>query len=232
MNVYETCFSRYTKIGERPCRSYQDLIDYVNLEIVDSSKKKDKNAVIVLGYSGNGKSTWIESFRRANPDYEVISMDSVARSLGEYPKKSEVVRIFGEKLEKAHDEEKNIIVDGNFLNLLTRSALLDTLKTYDYQVNLVDITDNVLRVLPQRILDVTASRLNYPITKENIDRVLESEEFKKARKEVIDFYNDEKRRSYFDEQISYGVVGLGADHLYKGNTPFEIIKTIDRVKKL
>lgn len=212
MYEYEKQFAKYTKLSEREYNNYSELIEAVKAVSVDRSGDPIANAVVLLGFSGNGKTTWINNFVQENPSYEVLSMDSVQRSLGDRAEPSMIVREFARRLEEICSNGKNIVIDGNFLNLLTRSALLDSLKTFKYQVNIVDITNKIGDILPIRILDRTAQVLGYKITRENIQNVLKTSEFSMCRREILEYYMNERIRSNFDEQIQYGVIYLGADN--------------------
>ena len=230
MNVYETQYAKYEQISLQEYSDYSGLIEAVRGAMVSRNGDPVANAVVILGFSGNGKATWIKKFVQENPSYEVLSMDSVFKSLGENPEPSVGVREFGRKLKEICSEGKNVIIDGNFLNLLTRSVLLDSLNTYNYQVNLVDITSSIGDTLPYRILDRTAAELGYRITKENLQDVLKSKEFHMCRREIMDFYLHERRKSNFDEQLQYDVLQLGVDHLFTKDTPLGEIARLGNSK--
>ena len=228
MNMYETQYAKYSEIASRGFTDYGLLIDAVRSSMVERKKTPIANAIIVMGFSGNGKSTWISKFLKENPDYVVISMDSIQRKLFEQniTDPRAVVREFGNAIEDAVSSGKNIIFDGNFLNLLTRMSLVDTLKSFDYNVNVVNITDNIMNVLPIRIMDEASRIMKVRIDLSNIKKYIDNPQFIQISNMIYNFYLRERKSSAFDEQIEYGVLGLGIDKLFDSNSSYEEIRTI------
>lgn len=235
MNLYKDQFEKYRILGQNTEGDYLDLIENVSKVVVKNNEIPIANAVIVMGFSGNGKTTWISNFVRSNPDYYIVSMDEVVNTLHDKyqrgVKPDEIIDGFGQLLERKCSNGKNIVIDGNFLNLLTRSALADTLKLYGYQVNLVDITDNIDDILPIRIIDKAIERMGVKPTKSNYKEFVEHPIFKETRNEVISYYIAEKERANIDKQKKYGVVGLGVDNVFDRNTPYEEITYISHKYK-
>lgn len=236
MSIYEEQFYKYgnvvNKVNEELAGSnnglgYFVLLNAVRDVMVEKPEDVRANAVVMFGFSGNGKSTYISNFVKANPDYTVVSIDEVVNrlydELNRQVESSEIITGFGEELERVCTNGSNIIVDGNFLNLLTRSALTDTLKTYGYQVNIVDITDNIGKVLPIRVMDMAGARLGVKINHSNVRDYVTDPVFIRTDNEIWNFYQKEKRTSSFDEQIQYDAVGEGVNNVFKGDTPYEYI---------
>ena len=81
MNVYYDNFSKYRDyVTNFDGDSYIDVVDDVQKLIIPKVGDDDeKHAIVMHGFSGNGKSTWIRNFCLEHPDYIVLSMDTVVR---------------------------------------------------------------------------------------------------------------------------------------------------------
>ena len=104
-------------------------------------EKDKKNAVVLIGPSCVGKSTYARNFIKMYPEFEYLSMDDCA--LKEL-KRTNIIfcfgndlwsntlgnKEFGERIERG----RNLIIDGGWLHINSRSALLKTLKHYGYNV--------------------------------------------------------------------------------------------------
>lgn len=102
-----------------------------------------KTAIILMGLSGCGKSTFARAFKRNNPSFELCIFDEVELGimvryakermfLSEEVEDEMAIYEFGQLLEKCGRENKNIIVDGQFVYCNARGALLKTLRHYGY----------------------------------------------------------------------------------------------------
>lgn len=103
--------------------------------------ENQKNAIVLLGSSCVGKSTYAKEFLKDHPEFEYLSMDECAekelkQNLQFICFSSNIMdnslgfREFGERLEKG----QNLIIDGCWLHLNSRSALLKTLRTLNYNI--------------------------------------------------------------------------------------------------
>ena len=238
MSVYEEQFIKYTnvvnqeneKIMKGKGAGYFGLLNSARNVMVEKCEEPKANAVILFGFSGNGKTTYIKDFVKYNPDYVIASMDEVVNKLHKELNRKitpiEITKAFGEKLDELCKTGNNIIVDGNFLNLLTRSALADTLKLYGYQVNVVDITDNVMEVLTNRIMDVAGKRIGVKIDSSNIQQYVNHPKFIETQKEIGNYYNKEVKTSNINEQVQFDAIGEGVDNVFGRTTPYEEITRI------
>ena len=88
MNVYYDNFSKYRDyVSNFDGDSYIDLVEDVQRLVVPKVGDDDeKHAIVIHGFSGNGKSTWIKNFCLEHPEYVVLSMDSVVRKRQEEEK--------------------------------------------------------------------------------------------------------------------------------------------------
>ena len=232
MSVYQEQFEKYTNLTIRPYNSYMELVEEVKKVMVNYPENIKANAIVLFGFSGNGKSTWISNFIKEYPNYTVVSMDAAGKRIrdryGRDDTSPEIVEEFGNELESVCRNDNNVIIDGNFLNLLTRSALADTLKTFGYQVNVVDITDNSLSILKIRIMDVASERMGIKIDESNLRDYANNPEFQSIYEEIVNHYNMELASSNLNEQIMCNVKELGVNNFFNRNTPYEEIVSISQ----
>ena len=214
MNQYEKEFQKFCEIAGRDT-SYEEAVEEVKNVLVSKSDFGGQEAIVVLGYSGNGKTSWIRQFRRDNPGYEVISFDEiVGRLTAEYGVNFDsglLIRKIGEEIDRLSEDNCNIIFDGRFLNIFTRAALTQTLHSYDYFVSMVDLTDYVDQILPKRISDCWEKDLGYKVTSRNLADVIKDPRAKKRYEEIMNYYKFEKESSLFPLQKKMGVAFLGSD---------------------
>ena len=165
ITTYEKYFFEFFKLSKIEFTSINEFFNKVK-EIVGQQNEAIKNvgtgkATIVVGYSGNGKTTYINSNKDENS--YVISMDQVTKELYHEKNESkatplEIIKRFGEKLEEAsRTKKKDIYINWLWLNLLTRMSLIQTLKSLGYDVTLVSLLDKnlVSSCLKNRIIDET-----------------------------------------------------------------------------
>ena len=235
MSVYQEQFKKYEDLSKQSYVNYFALINAVRNVMVEKPDEVKANAIVMFGFSGNGKSTWIQEFIKSNPNYVVLSMDEVVNDLFNNLKRqvnsNEVVEEFGNRLENICRNGNNVIIDGNFLNLLTRSALADTLKIFNYQVNLVDITEDVAEYLKNRIIDVVRERYGDKYNVQNYNTYVNDKAYAYVQSEILEYYEREKKTSNLDEQITYDVIDLGVNNVFNRNTPYEEIIRIPQSHK-
>lgn len=227
MSIYFNQFKKYLELTKKDYSDYLEVADAVKKVMEPYPEKPSKKAIVILGYSGNGKSTWINEFCNKNKNYLVVSMDTTVKELRNKKEpfsQGDIINEFGNSLERASLEGKNIVVDGNFLNLLTRSALTDTLKLLDYNINLVDLTPNIDFVLQRRIWDEAGRMLGIPINEDNYKQYSSQPLYKTMEKRVLDFYQNEKERSNFDMQVSNNLLGLGVNSVFCNVSPSDMTK--------
>ena len=211
ITTYEKYFFDFFRLSKIEFTSINDFFNKVK-ETVKQQNETIKNidiigkATIVVGYSGNGKTTYIN--RNKDENSYVISMDQVTKELYQEKNESkatplEIIKRFGEKLEEAsRTKKKNIYIDGLWLNLLTRMSLIQTLKSLGYDVTLVSLLDKnlVSSCLKNRIIDETK------------DLSKDSEEYERKKDFIINFHNDEEKRNAVNEQIQNDMFRLGTNH--------------------
>ena len=100
-----------------------------------------KAAVVVVGVSGIGKSTYIEKFVKNYSGFEAISYDEACYQKEDEIKngiqntESRLVEIIEEQILSARD--RNIIVDAMCINPASRAALLRFLADLGYEIHLI-----------------------------------------------------------------------------------------------
>lgn len=211
ITTYEKYFFEFFKLSKIEFTSINEFFNKVK-EILEQQNEAIKNdgttgkATIVVGYSGNGKTTYINSNKDENS--YVISMDQVTKEL--YHEKNEgkatpleIIKRFGEKLEEASGtKKKDIYIDGLWLNLLTRMSLIQTLKSLGYDVTLVSLLDK----------DFVSSCLKNRIADETKHLSKDSDEYRRKKDFIINFHNDEEKRNAVNEQIQNDMFKLGINH--------------------
>ena len=112
---------------------------FVNEYSIDERKK---TAIVLLGYSCSGKTSYAFDFINSHPEFELLSMDECAtKEIMENPmkylygtqnplKSDAGIRTFGERIEKG----TKLVIDGCWLHINIRCAILKTLRELGYQV--------------------------------------------------------------------------------------------------
>lgn len=206
MNIYYDNFSKYRDyVSNFDGDSYIDLVEDVQRLVVPKVGDDDeKHAIVMHGFSGNGKSTWIKNFCLEHPEYVVLSMDTVVRKrqeeLGRRIEGMEITEAFSKAFDEACSSSKKIIVDGNFLNLLTRMALVDSFHMNGYSVSLVDITPIFDITIERRIMDEASRVFGVRITDENVGLVRNHPTYKQVEAHVRSFHEQERASANYNEQ--------------------------------
>lgn len=217
-DVYYDNFTKYANLVREYDGDYAGLIEEVEKVLIPKQDSgDDRKAVVVFGFSGNGKSTWIREFCKKREDFSVLSMDEVVRKLSDSLGRTvfgwEITRAFSDKLDEMAGCGVNLVVDGNFLNLLTRSALTDSLHTYGYDVSLMDLTPIFGVTIQSRIRDEASRVLGVEVREDNIWRYENHPMYLKMKKQVMDYHQLERERSAFDEQMLLGATSIGVERV-------------------
>ncbi len=218
-DVYYNNFIKYAGfVRGKDFNSYSDVMHGVSeLMVPRVDSEEDKKALVMFGFSGNGKTTWINNFCRENPDYTVLSMDSVVRELsdklGRRVDGMEITKAFSEKLDEVCSSNGKVIIDGNFLNLLTRMALVDSLHAYGFGVSVVDITPIFDVTIQKRIMSEASRVIGEEITEDNVDQFRDDFRFIHMERRVMDFHNNEKLRASYVEQTMLGATSFGVEEV-------------------
>ena len=212
-------FEKYKRLTQKEYDSFHQFAEEAIKQIKAVYQKEEKmEAILVSGFSGNGKTTWINEFLRKRPDYKLVSMDEATRKIIKKYNATrlderiyqEILQEFGTQLEVHANLGESIILDGLFINLLTRLALIDTLHDLNYPITLVDLTPNIHKTLKSRIEDEVKKVIEYG-KKQGYSREKLEELVEKQIQFVQEFYQRERQRNNFDEQITLGLIDLGID---------------------
>lgn len=224
-NVYIKNYNKYVELLQRfPGGDYDEFSKYISEHVVPMmSDGTDKKAVVLFGFSGNGKSTWIKNFQKDNRDYLILSMDYVVKSAtqvkGRPLSDEEIIRQFSSALDFVTSHERNVIIDGNFLNFVTRMILVDSLHTHGYDVSLVDITPIFDVTLERRIMDVASKLIGSPVTPENVDSYRDNPRYLAAKQSVMEYHERERNNACYDEQMLLGLTSFGVERVITVDTP-------------
>ena len=212
-DAYYNNFLKYaTFIKSKSFESLADVMEEVSdIVIPKVDSEEDKKALVMFGFSGNGKTTWINNWCLENPEYVVLSMDSVVRELsdklGRQVDGMEITMAFSEKLDEVCSNNKNVVVDGNFLNLLTRMALVDSLHNYGFGVSLVDITPIFDVTIKSRIMSEASRVIGEEVNEDNVSKF----RYKNMEQRVMQYHNMERLRASYNEQMVLGATSFGVE---------------------
>lgn len=216
-NIYYNSFLKYaTFIKSKSFESLADVMEEVSdIVIPKVDSEEDKKALVMFGFSGNGKTTWINNWCLENPEYVVLSMDSVVRELsdklGRQVDGMEITKAFSEKLDEVCSNNKNVVVDGNFLNLLTRMALVDSLHNYGFGVSLVDITPIFDVTIKSRIMSEASRVIGEEVNEDNVSKYRDDFRYKNMEQRVMQYHNMERLRASYNEQMVLGATSFGVE---------------------
>lgn len=216
-DAYYNNFLKYaTFIKSKSFESLADVMEEVSdIVIPKVDSEEDKKALVMFGFSGNGKTTWINNWCLENPEYVVLSMDSVVRELsdklGRQVDGMEITKAFSDKLDEVCSNNKNVIVDGNFLNLLTRMALVDSLHNYGFGVSLVDITPIFDVTIKSRIMSEASRVIGEEVNEDNVSKYRDDFRYKNMEQRVMQYHNMERLRASYNEQMVLGATSFGVE---------------------
>ena len=216
-DAYYNNFLKYaTFIKSKSFESLADVMEEVSdIVIPKVDSEEDKKALVMFGFSGNGKTTWINNWCLENPEYVVLSMDSVVRELsdklGRQVDGMEITMAFSEKLDEVCSNNKNVVVDGNFLNLLTRMALVDSLHNYGFGVSLVDITPIFDVTIKSRIMSEASRVIGEEVNEDNVSKYRDDFRYKNMEQRVMQYHNMERLRASYNEQMILGATSFGVE---------------------
>lgn len=209
---YMDYLQKYQDLGQRDWKDFKEILDEIDKVKLERVENPTLNAVVVLGYSGNGKTTTIKTFVLNHPEYKIISIDEICKMFinqsNKYPNIYELQSLFGKELEKSVINKQNIILDGNFLNILNRMALSDYLHSNGYNINSLNLTPMISITLPLRIEDETTKILNKNFQG---NRLFYNYANMLATKNIMSFYSLERKRASMIEQEIYKSLNFGID---------------------
>lgn len=224
-SIYLKNYKKYSDLLSKiSVESYEDLVKVIETTIVPKKEVgEDRKAMVLFGFSGNGKSTWIRNFQKENPDYIALSFDDVIKrarmAMRRELTESEKLAYIGKEIERVLNSGRNVLFDGNFLNLLTRMVLVDSLHERGYDVSLVDITPLLDVTLERRIMDEARRFSGGRITSDNVEQHKNNPFFLMAKQKVMNYHETERRNACYDEQMLLGLTSFGVERVITIDTP-------------
>ena len=110
---YMDYLQKYQDLGQRDWKDFKEILDEIDKVKLGRVDNPTLNAVVVLGYSGNGKTTAINKFVLDHPEYKIISIDEICKNFinqnKKYPDIYELQSLFGKELEKSAINKENIM---------------------------------------------------------------------------------------------------------------------------
>ena len=176
----EESFKRMEKVQGTPLLPIQMIQTFFPIKLAEPIAEaravpNRKTALVLVGKSGYGKSTYAINYQKKHPEFTIISMDECAyediramtnKERKEYLNKGadrtlEIGnRRFGKKLEEG---KPNIIVDGGWLPMNARGGLLKTLTELNYHtivICMLAISDEeIVKRTLRRDLNLLAMKL-------------------------------------------------------------------------
>lgn len=105
-----------------------------------------KSAVVIIGMSGVGKSTYAKNFIKEHPEFILCSHDDNYYQAVEEKQvignvaEDRMTEILEKKIRAANKNGQSIILDGMFIHPAVRAALFHTLKTFGYTIHALFFT--------------------------------------------------------------------------------------------
>lgn len=157
-----------------------------------------KSAVVVVGVSCIGKSTYAQAFLSKHPDFAFISYDDACyqkideMKLGAKDIATRVPEIVEEQLLEVQD--KNIIIDAMCINPAVRAALMRFLADLGYEIHLIFFTQaytevNIKRCIKSRAIEQT---LYYDYLGRVDPSKMLMKEIIPVRDNILEFYSKER----------------------------------------
>lgn len=153
MNIYTRNFNEARQFLEE-CRQKGTTVEQLRglfkdvatvEENFDIKEVADKVAIVLLGFSGCGKTTLAHKILKLNPNIKLCSMDECGyeamMSTGIYNEAINddlSMEFFGKKLRQYARKSFPLVIDGLWINIFTRSALFRTLNQLGYKVYVID----------------------------------------------------------------------------------------------
>lgn len=207
-----------------------------------------KNAIVMVGKSCCGKTTFAKNFVKKHKEFEIVSMDQCAYNEMASLKQDELlltlllkgadgfgVQSFSRKLETG----KQIIIDGGWLHLNSRIALIRTLQELGYFITIFSFLEipeaeytkrvegRTLQNLAMKILNVDPMQVPYgtDMVKKyaNLEHITLDEAVKKLRSDYMYAIEMKRTRSdlekeeqevMLDVQKGNGWITYGADEIF------------------
>ncbi len=128
---------------------------------------EERSAVVLLGMSCMGKTTFANQFIKKHPEFTLCSFDNFAIQLIASALFSNVdekaIHNFGFALDTYLFEGRKLIIDGQFVNVVARSAIFNTLSNAGYTIYVISFlnmpNEEIEKRLESRAVENTISDL-------------------------------------------------------------------------
>lgn len=162
---------------------------FSELKFDEEELKKEKTAIVILGLSCTGKTNIALQLKEMYPSFECINFDAISAEGYMLEFKCSKDEILAEEAAEFRVSEcfheiasadKNLILDGNFIELPVRGAIIKTLEQYKYSnviaVSTLQITDEEFEKKAQSRANIHSYFYNklYNKKEKNMIDVLES----------------------------------------------------------
>ena len=136
----------------------------------------EKTALVLVGTSASGKTTFAKEYVSRNKNWDYLSMDECYEQVCNEGKTSleeadqKMIKEFDRRLAKHKEAKKSILVDGEWIDIRTRAALLKTLSDYGYRICMILMNpsaETMSKNLRKRALFATAQKVAVSYAKEN-----------------------------------------------------------------
>ena len=158
MELYTRNLAKARKTWTEHLNKQNKLSEKDILRLFDSPKTKEmtfdnfevrgKIAIVLIGLSGCGKTGFAQNLMERFETLKLCSMDECGieaiKKSGQIIREDDTIEcdLFGQKIREFSQSNTPIVVDGLWLNLYTRSALYQTLKSYGYKICVADFITN------------------------------------------------------------------------------------------
>ena len=177
LSIARNLFRQYYEKPIRP-DEYADIFFRGKVgEKVPAFEFEEKSAVVLLGMSCMGKTTFANQFIKKHPEFTLCSFDKYAIQLiaTSFITKTDEAAIhdFGYALDGYLKEGKKVIIDGQYVNVVSRSALFNTLQNAGYTIYVISFlnmsSDTIEERLASRAVDNTVLDIMYKMPDYNPD---------------------------------------------------------------
>ncbi len=188
---------------------------------LDDIAFEEKSAVVIVGISGIGKTTFAQEFLKKHPEFEFCSYDEcyyqAARNLNVEGERAHPMtnQILEKIIRNLCRHGKNILFDGIFINYALRAAILQTLRDFGYKIHVVYFPlEYALEILPQCTARRAVELYLFNIETNRMGRPLSMTESLKIRADIMQTYCERE--------------GKTPEEIYKKYTGCEITDMLEK----
>ena len=160
--------------------------DKIAKRVRSYSPSSKKNAVILLGQSCSGKSTYAKTFLKEHPEFTFVSMDECAHTELQKYSTYEIIEMMNQLGNAFADDlgndlfsnlletNDNVLIDGGWVYLNARSALIKTLRQLGFHICIVsflgiDPIEHQNRILQRSLHNYAANILGIDLLRSTFE---------------------------------------------------------------